>query len=75
MLTLIVKGTNGCNLDCAYCSLGEKTQVECVTEEKLYQILRYVCRVSAFRGEKQLHIILHGGEPTLILEQIYQKSQ
>lgn len=74
MLTLILKGTNGCNLDCAYCSLGEKTQVECVTEEKLYQILRYVCRVSAFRGEKQLHIILHGGEPTLILEQIYQNA-
>lgn len=27
MMTLILKGTDGCNLRCKYCSIGEKNPI------------------------------------------------
>ena len=39
MLTLILKGTNGCNLNCAYCSLGEKSRHDIVSDQTLMRIL------------------------------------
>lgn len=74
MLTLILKGTNGCNLNCAYCSLGEKTEHELVSIQTLKRIFEYVCRVCLQRKESQLEIILHGGEPTLVPATVYESA-
>lgn len=74
MLSIILKGTNGCNLACSYCSLGKKNNVQSVDEIKLINILRYACKVCEYRGEKRLLFILHGGEPTLIRSSIYDSA-
>ncbi|MDD3001365.1 MAG: radical SAM protein [Candidatus Riflebacteria bacterium] len=66
MLTLILKGTNGCNLNCAYCSLGEKSRHDIVSDQTLMRIFEYACNTCRQRNELQLEIILHGGEPTLV---------
>lgn len=74
MLTLILKGTNGCNLNCSYCSLGEKPRYDTVTEKMLCSIFEFVCRVCEFRHESQLEIILHGGEPTIVPVKVYESA-
>lgn len=74
MLNVILKGTNGCNLACSYCSLGKKENVKYVDETRLREVFYYVCHVCRYRGERELTIILHGGEPTLISPEIYDKA-
>lgn len=72
MLTLILKGTNGCNLNCAYCSLGEKPEHCVISESILYQALRFAAEDCIRRGDRALSVILHGGEPTLVPIQTYR---
>lgn len=74
MITLILKGTDGCNLNCAYCSLGEKTSHHVISEEMLFESLRYVCRMAQRRGEPRITVILHGGEPTLVPAEEYRNA-
>lgn len=74
MLTLILKGTNGCNLNCAYCSLGEKPRHDIVSTQTLMRIFEYACHVCRQRNDSQLEIILHGGEPTLVPTNIYDAA-
>lgn len=74
MLSIILKGTNGCNLDCSYCSLGKKNNTQFISEDDLVDIFRYVCKVCEFRRETRVLFILHGGEPTLIKTSIYENS-
>ena len=66
MFTIIIKGTNGCNLDCSYCSLGKKTKCEMADKDMLFQIMKFACEEVKNKKEKSLTIILHVGEPTLI---------
>ncbi len=66
MLTVILKSTDGCNLNCAYCSLGEKPYCNVITAERLQETLEYILRVCEYREEDTAEIILHGGEPTLV---------
>lgn len=74
MLTLILKGTNGCNLNCAYCSLGEKPRHDIVKPQMLVKIFEYACNICQQRNESQLEIILHGGEPTLVPAKAYDEA-
>lgn len=71
MLTIIVKGTNGCNFDCSYCSLGKKTNTSISGKEMLIDIMRYSCKLALSRKEGRILFILHGGEPTLIAPKAY----
>lgn len=66
MLNIILKGTNGCNLACSYCSLGNKKNVSKVAKEKMYDIMKYSCELCENISEKNICFILHGGEPTII---------
>lgn len=70
MLTLILKTTNGCNLDCRYCSLGKQTEYTVISTEMLVSTLEFVYKM----GEKELVLILHGGEPTLVDMEIYRRG-
>ncbi|KGN00180.1 hypothetical protein Z969_10040 [Clostridium novyi A str. 4570] len=74
MLSIILKGTNGCNLACSYCSLGKKNYIQIADEVKLVDIFRYACKVCEFRKENRLLFILHGGEPTLIKTNVYANA-
>ena len=73
MFTLVLKGTNGCNLRCSYCSVGDKTKVKTVDADRLWEILSFVGELCRDRGEKKLNIIFHGGEPTLIPAESYHR--
>ena len=66
MFTVIIKGTNGCNLDCSYCSLGKKTKCEMADQDMLFQIMKFACEEAKNKKDSAVTIILHGGEPTLI---------
>ncbi len=66
MLTVVIKAANGCNLACSYCSVGEKTGCRRADGPRMEELLLYACRAAAARGETALHVILHGGEPTLV---------
>lgn len=72
MLTIILKGTNGCNLACSYCSLGKKTNITIPNQEKIYAIMKYACEIAKYRKENNISFILHGGEPTLIPTKSYR---
>lgn len=74
MLTVILKGTDGCNLNCLYCSLGEKVNVGVLSLDKFTNILEYICRICENKGETEFKIILHGGEPTLIPVSLYEEG-
>ena len=71
MLTIIIKGTNGCNLACSYCSLGEKKNFKYIEEESMKSLMIFACNLAKYRKEKKINFILHGGEPTLISPEIY----
>lgn len=73
MLTIIVKGTNGCNLACSYCSLGEKSNFKFINKDNLKSIMIYSCDLVRYRNEKKVNFILHGGEPTLVNPGIYDE--
>lgn len=71
MLSIILKGTNGCNLACSYCSLGKKSNIIRPTEEVMYKIMQYSCELCKHISEKDIYFILHGGEPTIINSSVY----
>lgn len=72
MFTVIIKVTNGCNLACSYCSLGEKKDFKYVNRQSLLQYLCFACDVAILKNETDVNIIFHGGEPTLITPDIYK---
>ncbi|WP_455719728.1 radical SAM protein [Agathobacter sp.] len=73
MLTIIVKGTNGCNLNCSYCSLGEKSDFKYINEKSLMSIMIFSCNLARYRDERQINFIFHGGEPTLVSPDVYDE--
>lgn len=74
MLTIIVKGTNGCNLACSYCSLGEKKNFKYINKWSLMDLMNFSCKYAKYQGESKINFILHGGEPTLVDPNIYDES-
>lgn len=68
MFTLIVNTTNGCNLDCDYCSLGKKTDSTKISKTMFFDILEYTYQL----GHKEFTVILHGGEPTIVPMSIFR---
>lgn len=74
MLTIIVKGTNGCNLACSYCSLGKKKNFQYVGKQKLKEIFLYSCEYAKNKGKTKVSFILHGGEPTLVQIDVYREA-
>ena len=72
MLTLILKGTNACNLRCAYCSLGEKEQFSIMSEKKMSDALIWFAQYAKQRKEATISVIFHGGEPMLISPKQYR---
>lgn len=74
MITLILKGTDGCNLRCKYCSIGEKnTHYNIIDINTMKYAGDYVVKFGKELKETSYNIILHGGEPTLIDYKQYQE--
>lgn len=66
MLTLILKSLNACNLRCAYCSVGSKEHAKALSEERMRDVLTFFARYAHEKGEQQVTVIFHGGEPMLL---------
>ena len=66
MLTLILKANNSCNLRCSYCSVGDKSSAEMMTEAEMTKALLWFAGYARERRESQATVIFHGGEPLLI---------
>lgn len=74
MITLIIKGTNGCNLRCKYCSIGEKNEkYQLIDTETLKLAGNFIVRQAEEHGDNNINVIFHGGEPTLINPKIYHE--
>lgn len=74
MMTLILKGTDGCNLRCKYCSIGEKkSDFNIMNIETMKLAGDFLVKFGKERNETSFNIILHGGEPTLINYKVYQE--
>lgn len=74
MLTLILKVTNGCNMNCQYCSVGDKSDFDVMSEDDMDRAFDWFCHYAEDKGEKKVSIILHGGEPMLIPAEQYDRS-
>ncbi len=72
MLSLILKGTNACNLRCRYCSLGEKEQAKMLGQDDMRKALFWFLEYAKAKGQHRVGIILHGGEPFLVPAEQYR---
>lgn len=65
MSTYICKLTNGCNMRCSYCCVGDKTSYKIISPEQFYTDILFIAKNVKSSGESNVDIILHGGESTL----------
>lgn len=72
MLNLILKTSSACNLRCSYCSVGKKDNSTLMNLEMMKKSARWFIDYAKTKGEKELSIIFHGGEPCLINPNVYQ---
>lgn len=72
MYTIIAKVTNGCNLQCRYCYISEKSEKGQMNEDTLYNMLTKIAKANAKEGRTD--VIWHGGEPLLMGVDFYKKS-
>jgi uncharacterized protein len=69
--SLIVKVTNRCNLDCAYCY----ENVSRTGQDMSIQIFKSIVdRTYTSTTAKNVHFIFHGGEPTLLKDEWYLEA-
>lgn len=73
MRTLILKSLNACNLRCAYCSLGDKSQERTMTETRMLEALCFFAAQAQAEGERRVQVIFHGGEPMLLPASQYSR--
>jgi len=66
MTTLIIKPTDGCNARCRYCSAAHPGAAKRMTPATLKSVFRLFGDWALARGERNLKIIWHGGEPLLM---------
>ena len=72
MLTLILKASNGCNLRCSYCSVGDKKITSTLTDKQMRDALHFFAEYAITKGEHDISVIFHGGEPMLLPAQSYR---
>lgn len=65
MATYICKLTNGCNMRCSYCCVGDKSSYQIITPNQFYNDILFIANNVSSLHEKETDIILHGGESTL----------
>ncbi|MCK5056949.1 MAG: radical SAM protein [Candidatus Aminicenantes bacterium] len=75
-LTLIIKPTNNCNANCLYCSAWEPEKRQARMSEKTLIILFHRVEewLTLSKRKKNIRIIWHGGEPTLMPLDFYYKA-
>lgn len=71
-MNYIIKITDGCNMRCRYCCVGDKTEYGIISEEQLYNNPVFVAENTIAQNENSLNIIFHGGEPTLLNPDVYR---
>lgn len=73
-MNLILKTTSNCNLRCRYCSIGDKKNGKNMSRHILLLSIKKVKELMQGIDDKNLTIILHGGEPTLLNPELYDEA-
>ena len=63
----IINVTDRCNCGCRYCYAAAKASGADMTPECFLRVAREACRLA---GDQQVNLVLHGGEPLLVLESL-----
>lgn len=63
-MQIILKVTTACNLNCSYCSEGDRA-VERMPEEIFYKLVDELPELIEYDGKKSAEFLFHGGEPML----------
>lgn len=73
MITMIIKATDGCNLRCKYCSIGEKKEsFHTIDINTLNKAGDYIAEKAYKKNISKIKVILHGGEPTIVDSSVYR---
>ncbi len=60
--------TENCNLNCSYCYESEKKRHLYMSKETAEKVIDFLVNNAVHSGEKQIFLMLFGGEPTLNIE-------
>ncbi len=74
MPTVILKVTEACNSNCAYCDVVRKgSKVKTVSEDILVQFFKRVNEYLLERPDEEMEVIWHGGEPMMLGPEYYYR--
>lgn len=74
MPTVILKVTEACNSNCAYCDVVRKgSKVKTVSEDLLEQFFKRVNEFLLERPDEEMEVIWHGGEPMMLGPEYYYR--
>ncbi len=76
MLSIYLKPTNYCNIDCEHCYLPESVRAEklVMDESGLRKTARFARDLMNLERHDGIHFIWHGGEPMVLTPEYYRKS-
>lgn len=77
MLTLYIKPTNYCSIDCDHCYLPVETRSDrtLMSKETLRNALLSSVKIAKYNNSKAIHIIWHGGEPMMAPLRWYEDTE
>jgi len=75
-LSVYVKPTNFCTIDCEHCYLSEDVRAnkELMTDKTLKNTAELVIQLAKREGHDSIHIIWHGGEPLMVNPSWYHNA-
>lgn len=74
MTTVILKPTDGCNANCRYCSAAHPGAARRMDGATLDRVFGLFAAWTRLRGNRNLKIIWHGGEPLLMAGSFWEEA-
>jgi radical SAM protein with 4Fe4S-binding SPASM domain len=77
MLSIYLKPTNYCNIDCDHCYLPEETRANkaVMSDQTLTSTVKLAKDLALREGHDEVHFIWHGGEPLVLSPGYYWHAQ
>lgn len=75
-LSLYMKPTNYCNIDCEHCYLSPETRADktVMSEEDIAKTAKFAVDLAKSEGHPSVHFIWHGGEPMILSPDYYERA-